>query len=177
LLHVLSTYPDRVTAALVVDPLGGIGDGGEQQFEAEIFARTPPAVVERAQELDQRAMAGEGTEADMRESLRLVWPAYFADSAAAPPMPDMLASVEAYSATFESIHEELPGLAARLSAVTVPIVFLHGAASPMPVTASTDTASAIGPAASVHVLDGTGHFVWVESPGSVRAALDGVLGR
>jgi pimeloyl-ACP methyl ester carboxylesterase len=177
LLHVLASHPDRLTAALVVDPLGGVGDGGEQQFEAELFARTPPEDVQRAEELDRRALAGEGDEADMTESLRLVWPAYFADGAAAPAMPDMLASVEAYSATFESIHAELPGLATRLAAVTVPTLFLHGAASPMPVTASTDTAVAIGSSASVQVLEGAGHFVWVESPGCVRTALDGLLGR
>lgn len=177
LLHVLAAYPDRLTAALIIDPLGGVGDGGEQQFEAELFARTPPADAKRAEELDRRALAGEGDEADMTESLRLIWPAYFADPSAAPPMPDMRGSVEAYSATFESIHAELPGLAARLGTVTVPTAFLHGAASPMPVSASTDTAEAIGSAATVQLLEGTGHFVWVESPGCVRAALDDLLGR
>ena len=42
----------------------------------------------------------------------------------------------------------------------------------MPVTASTDTARAIRPAATVQVLDGAGHFVWLDRPGAVRAALD-----
>jgi len=175
LLHVLTTYPDRLTAALVVDPLGGVGDGGEQEFEAALIARTPPVDVQRAEELDRRALAGEGTDTEMTELMRLFWPAYFAVAAAAPRMPDMGSSVEAYSATIESIHAELPALAARLSAVTVPTVFLHGAASPMPVTASTDTAAAIGSAANVQVLEGAGHYVWVERPGCVRAALDGLL--
>jgi len=177
LLHVLAAFPGRLTAALVIDPLGGVGDGGEQQFEGELFARTPPGDVKRAAELDRRALAGEGTEADMTESLRLVWPAYFADRSAAPPMPDVRGSVEAYSETYESIHAELPSLAARLGNVTVPTTFLHGAASPMPVTASTDTAAAIGSAATVQVLEGAGHFVWIERPGSVRTALDGLLRR
>jgi len=177
LLHVLASYPERLNAALVVDPLGGVGDGGEQQFEEELLARTPPADVARAEELDRRAMAGEGNEADMTESLRLIWPAYFADPASAPPRPDIRGSVEAYSATIDSVHAELPGLAPRLGGVTVPTLFLHGAASPMPVTASTDTADAIGSKATVRVLEGTGHFVWVESPGCVRAALAALLGR
>ena len=172
LLHLLATHPERVADAMVVDPLGGVGDGGEALFEAELSRRTPPESAERARQLDQRAMEGRGTEADAVESLRLCWPAYFPDPAAAPPFPDMQLSVEAYSATFESLHTELPGLAGRLVGLTVPTLFVHGASSPMPVTASTDTARAIGPAATVQVLDGAGHFVWLDRPGAVRAALD-----
>jgi proline iminopeptidase len=172
LLHLLAAHPERVAAAMVIDPFGGVGDGGEAQFEAELNRRTPPESVERAQELDQRAMDGQGTEADAVESLRLYWPAYFANPAAAPPFPEMQLSVEAYSATSESLHTELPGLAGRLVGLAVPTLFVHGASSPMPVAASTDTAQAIGPAAAVQVLDGVGHFAWLDRPGVVRAALD-----
>ena len=71
LLHLLAAHPERVAAAMVIDPLGGVGDGGEAQFEAELNRRTPPESVVRAQELDQQAMDGQGTEADAVESLRL----------------------------------------------------------------------------------------------------------
>ena len=106
------------------------------------------------------------------ESLRLFWPTYFADAAAAPAFPVFRSSVEAYAATFESLHAELPGLAARLAGVSVPTVFVHGAGSPMPVSASADTARAIGAAARVEILGGAGHFPWLERPGTIRAALD-----
>jgi pimeloyl-ACP methyl ester carboxylesterase len=46
----------------------------------------------------------------------------------------------------------------------------------MPVSASSETAEAIGPAASVEVLDDAGHFPWIERPGAIRAALDVVAG-
>ena len=155
LLHLLAAHPERVAAALVIDTLGGVGDGGEAEFDAEMMRRTPPENVARAEQLDQRAMEGrEGTDADLAESLAIFWPAYFADPAAAPPFPDLQLSVEAYAATFESLHAELPGLAGRLAGVAVPTLFVHGAAGPMPVTASTDTAEAIGPAAAVEVIAG-----------------------
>jgi pimeloyl-ACP methyl ester carboxylesterase len=172
LLHLLANHPDRLSGALVVDPLGGVGDGGVAEFEATMLARTPPKDAQRADELDRQALAGEGTEADAAESLRLLWPAYFADRAAAPPFPGTRMSGEAYAATYESLISELPGLAARLAGVTVPTEFLHGEKSPMPVTASTDSADAIGAAARVQVVEGAGHFVWWERPGCVRAALD-----
>jgi proline iminopeptidase len=175
LLHLLAAHPERIAAALVVDPLGGIGDGGEAEFEAEVIRRTPPQDVERAVELDRQAMDGRGTEADAVESMRLFWPAYFADPSTAPPMPDAQVSVEAYSATYDSLHTELPTLAGRLAGLAVPVLFVHGAGSPMPLSASTDTAQGIGPAATVQVLDGVGHFAWLEQPGAVRASLDRLL--
>jgi proline iminopeptidase len=177
LLHVLAEHPERVSAALLVDTLGGVGDGGEAAFDAELMRRTPPRDLARVEHLEQQAMAGEGSEDDLEESLGLLWPAYFADPASAPPAPAMALSVEAYAGTFESLHAELPGLAARLAGVTVPTLFLHGAGGPMPVTASSDTAAAIGRAAEVDVLDGAGHFPWLERPGCVRAALARLLRR
>ena len=83
-------------------------------------------------------MAGAGSEGDHMESFRLLWPAYFADPTVTPLFPRVQWSLEAYAATFESLHAELPGLAGRLAGVAVPTVLLHGAGSPMPVTASTD---------------------------------------
>jgi proline iminopeptidase len=174
LLHLMAAHPGRVAAALIVDTLGGVGDGGEAEFDAEMLRRTPPQDVARVELLEQRAMAGEGTEADLAESMRLLWPAYFANPAAAPPPPDMQLSVEAYAATFASLHAELPSLAERLAGLGVPTLLVHGAGSPMPVTASTETANAIGPAAAVQVLGGAGHFPWLERPGALRAALDHV---
>ena len=177
LLHVVAAHPDRLLAAVVVDPLGGVGDGGEEAFAGEMSARTPVEHVARMEELDARAMAGEGTEEEALESLRLVWSAYFADPAKAPAMPSMTMSVDAYAQTWDSVHEGLPGLAARLAGAEVPTVFVHGAASPMPLAASADTAEAMGPRATVVVVPATGHFVWHESPGAVRRAVDEVLVR
>ncbi len=172
LLHVLADHPERVSGALIIDTLGGVGDGGEAEFDAEMIRRMPPEDVARAEQLELEAIAGRGSERDQMESMRLFWPTYFANPAVPSPFPGFRSSVEAYSATFESLHRELPGLAGRIAGVTVPTVFLHGAGSPMPVTASSDTARAIGPAARVEILGRAGHFPWLERPGTIRAALD-----
>jgi pimeloyl-ACP methyl ester carboxylesterase len=170
--HVAVGLGDRLDSVLIVDPLGAVGDGGEKEFEAAMFARTPADVREKAEALDARAMAGEGTPEDALEGLRLVWPAYYADWTAAHEMPStMTLSVDAYPQTFGSLHEELPRLSAALPSVTVPVGFLAGGSSPMPVTASTDTAAAI-PGAWTEVVQDAGHFLWLEKPGRVRAALD-----
>ena len=175
-LHVLAAHPERASAALVLDPLGGVGDGGAAEFDANMTAGTSEDVRERARELDDRGMAGEGSDEDAFEGFRLFWPAYFADPSTAPPVPDAIAiSVEASAATWESGMALLPGLADRIAGSTVPTLFVHGGSSPMPVTASTDTAAAIGDAAEVVVVEGSGHFLWHENPGAVRRALDAFL--
>ena len=176
LLHAIASVPDRLTAAVVVDTLGGVGDGGEDEFDDEMAARTPADVRARAAELDAAALRGEGTEDDASEAFRLFWPAYFADPAAAPPPPDdVRISLPAYARTFDSIRAELPALAGRLAGAAVPTVLVHGGASPMPLSASTGTAAAIGAAARVVVVEGAGHFPWYERPGAVRSALDDIV--
>jgi pimeloyl-ACP methyl ester carboxylesterase len=174
-MHVAVALADRLDAVLCLDPLGGVGDGGEKEFETAIYGRTPEHVRQRAQELDERALAGEGTVDDALEGLRLVWPAYFASWDAAPEMPPIQLSVDAYAQTFESLHQELPGLTAGLPSVTAKVGFVAGGASPMPLTASTDSAAAI-PGAWTEVVDDAGHFPWLERPGCARAALARLLG-
>jgi pimeloyl-ACP methyl ester carboxylesterase len=172
LLHLAAAVPERLDGGLAVDPLGGVGDGGGAEFEQEIFRRTPEEDRRRAQELDERAMRGEGTEADVQESMRLVWPAYFAQPERTLPFPGLGVSIAAYSGLWESIVEELPRLAERLAQITVPLGFIAGERSPMPVEAAAAATARAVPGAWVEVVAGAGHFPWFERPGSVRAALE-----
>lgn len=169
-LHLAVTAPDRVLGVLALDALGAVGDGGGAEFEAELMQRTLPADRARAAELDERALRGEGTEEDLLESLRLLWPAYFGRREQAPPMPPITFAVECYAETYTSMTEVMPQLEAALPGIRTPVGFLTGARSPMPQTASTDTAARI-PGAWVESVAGAGHFMWLERPGSVQPAL------
>lgn len=173
-LHLAVHAPERVAAVLAVDPIGGVGDGGSALFEAEMLRRTPEEVRDRAEELDARAMRGEGTEAEALESLHLVWPAYFPTWDSAPTMPPVRLSVDCYAETWASVVDELPRLEAALADIALPVGFVVGAGSPMPATASTDTAEHLRNA-RVDVVPGAGHFPWLDAPGSVRAALARLL--
>jgi len=166
-LHVAEAMPDRVRGVLAVDPLGAIGDGRWPEFDEEIFRRTPESVRARARELDELSMKGEADDALALEGMRLVWPAYFADPEAAPPMPELRMASERSAQMVESINAELPKLEAGLPQIRVPVGFVHGSRSPMPIEASTDAAERI-PGAWVEVIEGAGHFIWVEAPGAVR---------
>jgi pimeloyl-ACP methyl ester carboxylesterase len=169
-IHIAEAMPDRLLGVLAVDALGSVGDGRWPEFDEEIFRRTPEDVRERARELDELSMAG-GSDYELAlEGFRLVWPAYFADPEQAPPMPDVRISTARSAEMVPSIQAELPALEAGLAQIRVPVGFVHGSRSPMPLAASMDAADRI-PRAWVEVVEGAGHFVWVEAPGAVRAAL------
>jgi pimeloyl-ACP methyl ester carboxylesterase len=169
-LHVAEAMPERLLGVLAVDPLGSVGDGCWPEFDEEMFRRTPEPVRARARELDELSMAGVVDEELALEGMRLVWPAYFADPKRAPSMPEVRYASERSAEMVPSIQAELPALEARLSQIRVPVGFVHGSRSPMPLTASTDAAERI-PGAWVELVEGAGHFGWVEAPGAVRAAL------
>jgi pimeloyl-ACP methyl ester carboxylesterase len=169
-LHVAKAMPERLLGVLAVDPLGSVGDGRWPEFDEEIFRRTPERVRARARELDELSTAGAADDELALEGMRLVWPAYFADPERAPPMPELRIASERSAEMVRSIQAELPALEAGLPRIRVPVGFVHGSRSPMPLGASTDAAERI-PGAWVELVEGAGHFLWFEAPGAVRESL------
>ena len=167
LLHLMAATPTRVGAALAVDPLGAVGDGGLAAFEVELMRRLPEDTVARLRELDAIEATRPLTLAERLEAMEIAWPGYFSRLEVAQPIPQR---GHAPDESWGSIRAELPALAERLRGCTVPIRFVHGALDPLPVTASSDVAELLG--ATVDVLPGNGHFPWLEDPGCVRRSLD-----
>jgi pimeloyl-ACP methyl ester carboxylesterase len=170
-LRLAAAIPRRVLGVLAVDPLGVVGDGGMAAFEAEMLARTPQDRRDRAHELDERAMAGQGTPEEALESLRIVWPAYFADPDNAPPMPLVRMSVPAYSGIIAEVMTGLDEVADALSSGGVPYGVIAGGASPMPWGQAARASAELAPRAVLTVIPAAGHFPWLEVPGCVRDAL------
>lgn len=170
-LRVAAAHADRLLGALAVDPIGVVGDGGTAAFEVEVVARTPQDARERAQELDDRAMAGEGTDEEALESLRLVWPAYFADPENVQAMPAMETSIDAYSGLVGQITVDTDQVAAELAKGDVSFGVVAGAASPIPWGQAARATVELSPRSFLDVVPAAGHFIWFEAPGRVRAAL------
>jgi len=171
LLHLLAATPWRVGAALAVDPLGGVGDGGVAAFQVELMRRLPAATVARLKELDALETSRPLTQDEMLEHMELVWPGYFSSLDVAQPIPQTGHAPSEDS--WASIRAELPALAERLRDCSVPTRFVHGELDPLPVTASTDIAEVLG--AEVDVLPGVGHFPWLEERGCVHRSLERLL--
>ena len=172
-LQMLAAIPERVAGAIIVDPLGAHFDV-MPEFGERLQAPLSEKDRARVREIEAKEEAGTATPEESLEDFRLVWPSYFADPASAPPMPEMDMAVQPFTATMASIaeHSEAGTLVRGLPAVPaeIPVLFLHGAASSMPLRASTDTAALI-PHARVEIVEGAGHFIWLERPGAVRDAV------
>jgi pimeloyl-ACP methyl ester carboxylesterase len=171
-MHLAGTHADRLLGLVVVDPLGAVPDGGLADMGQNLTDRTPPERAARAQELDDKAMAGQGSAEDALESLAIVWPGYFSTPQAAVPMPPLQISPECYAETFASIqtHFDQHTLERSLPALNLPAIFVLGGASPIPAEHGIASAALI-PGAQYQIED-CGHFPWLERPGSVRKALD-----
>jgi proline iminopeptidase len=174
-LRTAAAHPDRLLGVLSVDPIGVVGDGGTAAFEAEMVARTPKEGRARAQQLDERAMSGDGTADDGLEGLAIMWPAYFADPENVPPLPPIRLSVEAYSGLNDEMTEGLEEIAAALATGSVPYGVVAGAGSPIPWGQAARTTAELSPRAFLMVVPAAGHFPWLEVPGSVRTALQRLI--
>lgn len=170
-LRILAAHPERLLGVLAVDPIGVVGDGGMAAFEAEVIARTPRNDRERARALGDRAMAGEGTPEESLEYLRLIWPAYFADPENAPAMPPIEFSLEAYSGLMGQIVEDTDRVAKQLADTTPLLGIIAGAASPIPWGQAARATTELSHGSFLDVVPNAGHFIWLEAPGRVRAAV------
>ena len=169
--HAAAAIPDRLAGVLSVDPLGAVGDGGMAAFGAEMLARVPEDVRERARVLDEKDTAGTATPEEQHEVFSLVWPSYFADPPAAPPLPHVEFSQPANQGLFADLGAPSPRARVVAPVDHVPFGVIVGELSPMPPTAGTESAERI-PGAWSHVEPGAGHFVWHEAPGCLLAAMD-----
>jgi pimeloyl-ACP methyl ester carboxylesterase len=161
--------PDRVLGALIVDPLGAVGDGGMREFWHTQLSRMTPEVRARIAEIDLLEDGGTATDDDLIECERLIWPTFFADSEHTMPFA-MRTNFATHAAIQAEVRRDRPMLAQSLPDCAIPMRFLHGTKSPMPISASTDTLALL-PNAELDLATGAGHFVWFEVPGSVRMSL------
>jgi len=171
-MHLATAHPERFIGLVVLDGLGAVGDGGTSQLGPRLMASLSEGARARVQELDARGDRGEAGQAERFEQMQLVWPYYFGDPAAAPPMPRFRFHPHG-AETWASIadHFERRTLERGMPALTMPVLVTHGDRSPIPLVEAERTAALV-PHARLVVHRGHGHFPWLEQPGFVRGEID-----
>lgn len=172
-LQLARRIPQRVRGALIVDPLGAVGDGGMAEFWATQLSRLTSDGRRRMRELEALQSDGGLTPSQAAEADTLIWPTYFARSDQTFPFV-LTKNAATHDAVQAAVFDDMAALEAWLPESTIPMRFVHGADSPMPLSASTDTMDLL-PNAALEVVDGAGHFIWFERPGAVTAALERLI--
>jgi pimeloyl-ACP methyl ester carboxylesterase len=171
-LQIASRHPERALGILAIGSLGAVGDGGAGSLGRNLLARVSEQAATEYAAIEAREEAGEATDAESLYGFSLLWPAYFADPAAAAPMPDDLTlSVACNTQAAASIPADADRLAEALAGCTVPTVFVHGDRDPLDLDASARATAAVMPNAQLVTVPGVGHFPWLERPGCVADAL------
>jgi proline iminopeptidase len=90
-LQIASRHPQRALGVLAIATLGAVGDGGVSSLQSNLLAKVPEEARAEYAAIEAREDAGTATVAESLRGIVLLWPAYFADPATAPPPPDDLA--------------------------------------------------------------------------------------
>ena len=175
-MHLAVAHPHRLLGMVVFDGLGAMPDGGTEALGTNLMRNLTDAERSRIEAYSAREEAGGGTPEESLEVLRVLWPHYFGNLATATPMPDLRMDLDGHLMTWPSImqHFEAGTLERELPKLQMPVLVLHGAASPIPASEAERTAALI-PGVSLRILPGIGHFAWLEEPGSVRRELEAFI--
>lgn len=175
-------HADRLERLLLLNP-APINAAQWGEFEGNIVARADSATNARLNELAMMWFTGQQTQAGCTEFLRLRFATYFADPSKIDNLrgswcdvPD--ATVLGLLPTHLTILGSLGAwdLGAQLGHVSVPTLVVHGRADVVPFATSRGFAGAI-PGAELLVLEGVGHFPWMESPAPFFTAVNTFLRR
>ena len=174
-LHLLLTHPERLLGVICLSTLGAFSPFDE--LAPALQRRLTTEQVARVDELQAMRIRGQATEADLVGRFGLLWPNYHADPSNPPPNPVTRFGPRCSADTNASIarHFELGTLERGLPQATLPAFFVHGELDPLPLHTAEETAALIS-GARFHILEGLGHFPWLERPGVVGAAVARFLG-
>ena len=177
-MHLAVAHPERVQGLVLFDTLGALADGGRAALAENLVARLRPKERARLDELVAFQAAGNDDPTLPPQMLTVLYPSYsfiYNDVLPTRPLrlelplegvPDTLASVAA--------HWAAGTLARGLPKLDLPALLIHGMADPLPPSASVETAALI-PGARLELIEGSGHFPWLERHGEIRPIVQAFL--
>lgn len=179
------TYPQRVRALIYLSGMGADASWHEEYHRNQAERLTPQEAEQLADLEAQRAhLSGAALAAADRAYCELLWSTDFAQPRQAGELARSL-FIEGIQPNYEvnellgkdaSRFAESPTLPARLAALPVHTLILHGEADPHPARVARDLAQRL-PAAEFVLLPGAGHLPWLEQPGQFKQVVRAFLTR
>lgn len=167
-------YPKRVSGVLYLSGTG-LGWKWHDEYQQELNERLGEIGRSRLSTLEQQRSEleqdSDGLSSIDREICRIKWSTDFSDMARAPELVEELID-ERFSPSHEVnrlVTEDWkrlsvsPGFQDAVSRLECPVLVVHGSRDPRPVWAVEDLAESL-PDARLVVIQGVGHFPWLEAP-------------
>ena len=180
-----AAYPQNVDRMVLVTP-GPIQAQYDAQFEAERIARTAPAVLQQQGELIGLLLSGQSPDpvATCEQLFSIFFPAYFYDAANTANMRGRYCDTTPQGANLllfalfagrASLGPDFD-LAPMLANIQVPALVIHGEGDPIPFASTAGYADAL-PNGDLQVIQGAGHFPWLEQPAEFFTSVNTFLRR
>lgn len=180
-----AAHPQNVDRMVLVTP-GPLQAQHDVQFEAERQSRTSPQVLQQQGELIGLLLSGQAPDplATCEQLFSIYFPAYFHDAAnvanlrgawcdMTPAAANLLPfTMFAGRASLGQTWDLVP----MLSNIQVPALVIHGAGDAIPLASTAGYANAL-PNGELLVIDGAGHFPWLEEPTEFFTAVNTYLHR
>ncbi|HEX2080124.1 MAG TPA: alpha/beta hydrolase [Longimicrobium sp.] len=180
-----AAHPQNVERMVLVTP-GPIETQYDALFEAERQARTAPEILQQQFALFGLLASGQAPDpvATCEELFSLWFPAYFHDPANAANMRGRYCDMTPQAANL-LIFSLFAGraslgqtwdLAPMLAGIQTPALVIHGAGDAIPLASTAGYAEAL-PSGELLVIEGAGHFPWLEEPVDFFTAVNTFLRR
>ncbi len=169
-----SEHPDRIRALALIDS-GGPTLASVPKFTTNLEARLTEAEKEAVKTWSSPAKVAENRRRAVLELTKARTPAYFADRKAAERFIATLDEETLNDSVFWAIVLQLQfgfDLRPALKKLEAPVLVIHGAADPLESAAEVHQ-SITG--SRLEIIEGAGHFPWLEKPEKVYGALVGFL--
>lgn len=166
-------HPDRVAKLALIDS-GGPTLASVPKFAANLEKRFTDGDRELIAMWSDPARVKEDRKRAVTELTKAKTPAYFADRANARRFLDAMDDRSFTDGVFLAIVPQMMMLDLRegLEKLAAPVLVIHGKQDPLE---SADEVHASFPGSKLVMIDGAGHFPWLEQPDAFYEALGGFL--
>jgi proline iminopeptidase len=180
-----AAHPQNVDRMVLVTP-GPLQAQHDVQFEAERQSRTSPQVLQQQGELIGLLLSGQAPDplATCEQLFSIYFPAYFHDAANMANLRGAWCGMTPQAANllpftmFAGRASLGPNwdLAPMLANIQVPALVIHGAGDAIPLASTAGYANAL-PNGDLRVIQGAGHFPWLEEPTEFFTTVNNYLRR
>ncbi len=166
-MAIAAAAPARVAGCIPIEATVPAGDAGMESHGRWVGRILTEDQQRQVEQIDAKPLA-DAPVSLCSTSVSLYWSGYFADPASAPALPDLQINPVCADQSLQDMMRvsERGELAATLRTLDIPALFIMGSASGLRLPGEQFAQTL--PRAQTAIIDGAGHFPWIEAPARIR---------